>query len=152
MQEKSKLKIIFAIAGVVIFIILLNYVFSELYSTSGNRIRKVYVKNNLVKAEVVESPEKREKGLSDRMSLAEGMGMLFVMSNAGLPRFWMKRMKFSIDIIWIDNGRVIGFEKNISPEDSRTFTSPSVAGYVLEVPAGYCDKHNIGINDAIEIQ
>jgi uncharacterized membrane protein (UPF0127 family) len=151
MEEKHKLKIIYAIVGVAILVILVNYVFSEFYSTSGNWIRKVYVKNNLVKAEVVESPEKRERGLSERANLTEGRGMLFVMSHAELPRFWMKGMRFSIDIIWIDNGKVIGFEKNISPKDSRIFSSPAAAGYVLEVPAGFCDKYNIEINDAIKM-
>jgi uncharacterized membrane protein (UPF0127 family) len=151
MEEKHKLKIMYAIIGVFILTILLNYIFSEFYSTSGNRIRRIYVKNNLVKAEVVESPEKREKGLSEREGLAEGRGMLFVMSGTNFPRFWMKGMRFSIDIIWIDNGRVIGFEKNISPKDSRVFTSPAAAGYVLEVPAGFCDKYNIEINNAIEM-
>jgi uncharacterized membrane protein (UPF0127 family) len=151
MEENRKKKILYAIIGAVVLAILLNYVFSEFYSTSGNLIKKVYVKNNLVKAEAVKSKAKIEKGLSGRKDLAEGRGMLFVMPSVDFQRFWMKEMLVPIDIIWIANSRVIGFEKNISSDDPRTFTSPSAAGYVLEVPAGFCDSHGISVNDAVKI-
>jgi uncharacterized membrane protein (UPF0127 family) len=152
MEEKHKLKIVYSVVGVVILVILLRYVFSEFYSTSGNLIGKVYVKNILVKAETVKSKEKIERGLSQRKNIAEGRGMLFVMPSIDFQRFWMKGMLFPIDIIWIANGKVIGFEKNISSDDSRVFTSPAAASYVLEVPAGFCDSHNISVNDEVEIR
>jgi len=151
MEENKKAKILYAVVGAVILAILLNYVFSEVYSAKGNRIKRVYVKNNLVKAEVVKSKEKIEKGLSQRKSLAEGRGMLFVMPTIDYQRFWMKEMLFPIDIIWIANGKVIGFDKNISFKDSRIFTSPAPASYVLEVTAGFCDKYKIEINDALKM-
>jgi len=46
--------------------------------------------------------------------------MLFAMSEDDMQNFWMKGMLFPIDIIWIENARVIGCEKNISPSDPRS--------------------------------
>jgi uncharacterized membrane protein (UPF0127 family) len=126
--------------------------FSEIYSTSGNPIKKVYFKNTFIKAEVVSDQKKIEMGLGGRKDLPEGRGMLFLMPKADYLRFWMKGMQFSIDIIWIEQGRVVGCEKNISPKDERIFTSPTMAGLVLETPAGFCDKYNISVNDAIVIR
>jgi len=77
--------------------------------------------------------------------------MLFEMLESEPQHFWMKDMLFAIDIIWIENGRVIGFEKNISPGDPRTFVSPSDAGYILEVPAGFCDRYGVKVNDEVKI-
>jgi uncharacterized membrane protein (UPF0127 family) len=151
MEERSRMKIIYTVVGVVVFAILLNYVFSEFYSTSGNRIKRVYVGGNLVKAETVSSSEKITRGLAGRKELADGRGMLFVMSGEKQQDFWMKGMSFPIDIIWIMKGKVIGCERNISPEDARIFTSPGPASYVLEVPAGFCDSRGIEFNDEVKL-
>ncbi len=153
MSRKSKIITVGSIIGAIVIVILLNYVSSELYSLKyWNPIRRVYFKNTFVKAEVVNSKEKIEQGLAGRKEIADGRGMLFVMPKSGLQRFWMRGMQFGIDIIWVEGGRVVGCEKNISPRDERIFTSPSAAGLILEVPEGFCDHFNVQVNDQVGIQ
>ena len=152
MAKKTKIIIVSILIFLGIMLIVINYVFSEVYSVSGNPIRKVYLKNTFIKAETVSDPKKIELGLAGRKELTEGRGMLFLMPKEDYLRFWMKGMQFSIDIVWIEQGRVIGCEKNISPKDDRIFTSLTIAGLVLETPAGFCDKYNVSINDTIGIQ
>jgi len=153
MAKKTKIIIVSILIFLGIMLIVINYVFSEVYSTAGNPIRKVYFKNTFVKAEAVSDEKKRELGLAGRKNLPEGRGMLFLMPQEGSLSFWMKGMQFSIDIIWIEQGRVVRREKNISPKDDRIFTSPpSMTGLVLEVSAGFCDKYNVAVNDVIRIQ
>jgi uncharacterized protein len=152
MAKKTKIIIFSALIFLGIVSIIMNYIFKEVYSTSGNPIKKVYFKNTFVKAETVSEQKKVELGLGGRKELPEGRGMLFLMPQKDYLRFWMKGMQFSIDIIWIEQGRIIGCEKNISPKDDRIFTSPSQAGVVLETPAGFCDKYNVAVNDEIGIQ
>jgi len=148
-SRKSKITI-GTIVGFAILAILLNYVNSELFSFRyGNPIRRVYLKNGFVKAEAVSTPEKIEQGLAGRKELADGRGMLFVMPGNNFQRFWMRGMQIPIDIIWIADGRVIGCEKNVSPEDQRIFTSPGRASLVLEVPGGFCDVYSVEINDPV---
>lgn len=152
MSYKSIIITISTVVGLAILVILLNYVSSEFFSFKhGNFVKKVYLKNTLVKAEVVESPKKIEQGLAGRETLAEGRGMLFVMPENDFQRFWMRGMQFPIDIIWIASDRVIGCEKNVSPKDERIFTSPGKASLVLEVSSGFCDRYFVEINDPIKI-
>jgi uncharacterized protein len=151
MENKTKIKIFVSTVFLALLLILANYIISEVISTSGNRIRRVYVRNILVKAELVNTQEKIERGLAGRENLDAGRGMLFEMPSNKAQNFWMKGMRFPIDIIWIENGRVIGCEKDISPDDPRIFSSPGEAGYVLEVPEGFCDENSVKINDAVDL-
>jgi len=151
MENKTKIKIIVGIVAIAVIGILANYILSEVFSAQGNVIKRVYIRDAMVKAEAVKSTAKIEKGLSGRNSLSEGRGMLFEMPGESTQRFWMKGMRFAIDIIWIENNRVIGCEKNISPNDPRTFVSPGDAGYVLEVPEGFCDQNKVMVNDEVKI-
>lgn len=151
MQDKTKTKIIVTAIALAVLMILANYVSSEVFSIHGNLIKKIHIRDVLVKAEMVKTDAKKEKGLSGRDGLAEGRGMLFEMSGGSVQTFWMKGMRFPIDIIWIKNERVIGCEKNISPSDTRVFAPPSDAGYVLEVQAGFCDEHKVEVNDAFRL-
>jgi len=153
MSSKSKKVTAVVIIGLVALIILLNYVSSEFFSLRyWNPIKRVFIKNALVKAEVVSSQEKILQGLAWRKDLPAGRGMLFVMPANDFQRFWMKGMQFSIDIIWIEDNLVIGCEQRISPDDQRIFTSPGKASLVLEVEKGFCDQYQIQMNDLVRIQ
>ncbi|HLM84235.1 MAG TPA: DUF192 domain-containing protein [Candidatus Bathyarchaeia archaeon] len=151
MQNKTKIKILIIAVSVAILVILVNYILSEVIALNGNKIDHVYVRDVLVKAEVVKTQSRIELGLGGRSNLPKGRGMLFDMPEDDAQHFWMKGMRFPIDIIWIENGRVTGCEKNIAPSDPRTFTSPTYAGYVLEVPAGFCDENGVNLNDEVKI-
>src|SRR4030042_6394688 len=152
MSSKSKIIISGVVIGLFVLGIFLNYVSSELFSVRyWNPIKKVYINGNLVKAEVVKDKEKIEQGLAGRKSLPDGRGMLFVMPTGDFQHFWMQGMLLSIDIIWIEENRVIGCEERILPEDKRIFTSPGKASLVLEAPAGFCEKNNVEMNDSVEM-
>jgi uncharacterized membrane protein (UPF0127 family) len=151
MTNKNITKVIIIFLVLVVLGILANYIFSEVISTQWNPIKHIYIQDVLVKAETVKSKEKIEKGLSGRSSIATGRGMLFQMPSDEIQHFWMKGMQFAIDIIWIENGRIISCEKNIQPSDPRIFASPGKAGYALEVPAGVCDENRVKINDQVRI-
>ncbi|MFP3867492.1 MAG: DUF192 domain-containing protein [Desulfobacteraceae bacterium] len=114
-----------------------------------NPIKQLFINEVPIKVEIAETPEKIYQGLSGREALPEGRGMLFVMPSLEYQHFCMRGMLFPIDIIWIAKGRVIGLAPNLSPQDNRTFSSPAPADQVLEVPAGFCQKHQIRINHKV---
>ncbi len=101
--------------------------------------------------EVASTDAEREQGLSDRASLRDGTGMLFVFSKVDSYGFWMKDMHFSIDIVWINSDGVIaGIDKNVSPDTyPAAFYPPSPVPYVLEVPAGFADSHGVAVGSAV---
>lgn len=105
-------------------------------------------------AEIADSPEERAEGLSGRDGLSEGRGMLFLFSELSAQTFWMNKMKFPIDIIWIRDGRVVGFEEDVSPPLPGTllaelslYTSPAPVDMVFEVSAGTAARLGITTGD-----
>jgi len=107
-------------------------------------------KNNLSVA-IADDNCKTSLGLSGISELKEDEGMLFLFEKLGSHGFWMKNMKFPIDILWLDNNfKVVGMENNVSPDSyPKTFGKGYISMYVLEVPSGYSQKNNIKVGDQI---
>lgn len=120
-------------------------------STLGVERGQVRVGDAVIHVEVADTPQELALGLSGRGGLGEDEGMLFVLKTAGIPAFWMKDMRFDIDIIWIDEEkRVVGIERDISRETYPEIFRPSRAvKYVLEIPAGASKRHKIDIGDEL---
>ncbi|MDP3881042.1 MAG: DUF192 domain-containing protein, partial [bacterium] len=98
------------------------------------------------RVEVADSPALKAKGLSGRADLARDEGMLFPFSPPSRVSFWMRGMVIPIDIIWIANGEVIGFEENVpvlSGNGVPTYRPSESVDYVLEVNAGEVEKRGI---------
>jgi hypothetical protein len=99
--------------------------------------------------EVVADKASREKGLSGRDSLPPDSAMLFMLEPGRRVAFWMKDMKFPIDIIVFERSRrVIGIMKNLPPCIQCPIYSVSPhAAYALERNAGLADKYGITVGD-----
>ena len=102
-----------------------------------------------IKLELAQTDEEQELGLSYRDSLPEDTGMLFVYTQDARPSFWMKGMNFPLDIIWLDkNWEIVGYEDGVAPDTyPKTFPAPAPIRYVLEVNAGFVDKHSLKVGD-----
>lgn len=99
----------------------------------------------IIGIEISRSEAARQRGLSSRDSLPYNAGMLFIFDAPGTHSFWMKDMRFHIDIIWLDSkGTVVGTEERMSPRSyPKTFTPPFPIKYALEVNTGFVRTHNI---------
>lgn len=121
--------------------------------------KRVNIGDKFINVEVADSPEERSKGLSNRQSLSEHSGMLFVFETQNIsPVFWMKDMAIPIDIIWINDGKIVKIDKNVpvpqagTPDEKlKLYSAGLPIDYVLEVNAGYCDKNNFIVGDAIDL-
>ena len=97
----------------------------------------------------------RSNGLSGKDGLAENEGMYFLFGSFGNYGFWMKDMKFAIDIIWIAGDTVVGFAENAKPEPGKALWSlkiyypPQNIDKVLEINAGAVQKYGIKIGDIV---
>ena len=101
-------------------------------------------KGEEIPVEVADTFKKRSLGLGKRTSLKKGWGMLFVFEKRKPHRFWMKDMQFPLDIIWLDNHRIVHIIHNAKPANSRAepevMTSPVPVNFVLEIAAGRAAK------------
>lgn len=141
----------------VLFLSLMFLAWNKFYSIEENvseyTIKEVKIKGNIIKVEVADTREKREKGLSGRQSLPENQGMLFVFDTFGYYSFWMKDMNFSLDFIWISGNEIKEITRNVRPEDyqsPKTLSSKNKIDKVIEVNAGLAEKLGIKEGDKLE--
>lgn len=130
--------------------------YQDTYVGDGSKTTtNLQIKNKVIKTQVVDSVLEMERGLSGKESLAPNTGMLFIFSSLSRPEIWMKDMKFSIDIIFIDmDGKIVEIFENATPESylenpPRVFRTLEDAKYVLEVPAG--TVQDIGITTGMTV-
>ena len=112
----------------------------------------VTIRNRKVAIEIADTPQKQALGLGERNDLPWDHGMLFTYERAGFRSFWMKGMRFSIDIVWILNERIVGIDPNVPFEkggNGPTLNAPSLIDAVLEVPAGYAAARGWRIGDRV---
>ncbi len=106
-----------------------------------------------VAAEVARTARERELGLSNRPGLGEGEGMLFLFATVEPASIWMKDMRFSLDIFWIREGRIVMIKDRARPlrPDGPPEFFTAVADMVLEVPAGFAAAKGIVVGDTVRI-
>ena len=120
-----------------------------------NFLKEISINGKDLQVEIADTPAKHSHGLSDRESLCQGCGMLFVFDELVSPSFWMKDMNFSLDIIWVRDGRVIGVSSGLPPlkpnEKPVYYHPPEQVNYVIEVNAGWADENKIKAGDVVKL-
>ena len=119
-------------------------------------IKRIKVNDLDIIVEIADTNDKRALGLMYRDYLPEYAGMFFVLDEEGITPFWMQNMLISLDMIWIDeDGKIVDITKDAQPckDDIKacTYQPDEPAKYVLEVNAGFTDRHNIKEGDIIEL-
>jgi uncharacterized membrane protein (UPF0127 family) len=123
--------------------------------TGKNRFIKVYFADGYsATAELAVSDEERAQGLMFREKIDEDQAMLFLFEEEVIHSFWMKNMRFSIDIIWLDEEkRIVHIEKSVPPcpkDPCPSYVPAEKASFVLEVQAGFVEKHGLRLFDRID--
>ena len=139
----------------------LNFVgqqpFGETSVNSTNRDRvAISIRTLVIDAKVAKTAADRKQGLAKMDFLPLNQGLLFVFDKKGSYPFWMKDMRFAIDIVWIDEDKqVVDLSTNVPPEPGKrdrelTIYKPgSDVLYVLEVNAGLMSANSIEIGDKV---
>jgi hypothetical protein len=100
--------------------------------------------------ESVSDQKALQKGLAGRQAISDKFGMLFILDNTSKQYFWMKGMKFPIDILFFDkNKRLIQTLPNLLPcEKCSIYEAPAGTAYALEINAGIADVLSIKTGDS----
>lgn len=95
----------------------------------------------------------RAQGLMFRKELAEDHGMLFVYQALARQGVWMKNTLIALDVLFLaEDGAVTDLLQDLPPckiEPCRIYTSKTPAQYMLELPAGFVDKHAVKIGQRL---
>jgi uncharacterized membrane protein (UPF0127 family) len=125
---------------------------------SDNKIEqlRLLINNTHIVVELATTSAQIIKGLSGRLSLEPDHGMLFIFSQPSIYRFWMPDMHFPLDMIWINNNKVVDISHNVSndfdPVNPTYYKPKEPAQYVLEVNANFSKKNNIKIGDIVKFE
>lgn len=113
--------------------------------------RVITLSGQQIDVELATTPDEQRVGLGKRAALADGYGMLFPFPPNSTPTFWMKDMRFPIDILWIRNSVVTGIESNVPADDGAIRYSPKEPiDSVLELPGTWTQRHGTSVGDRIE--
>ncbi|MDT8324685.1 MAG: DUF192 domain-containing protein [Bacteroidota bacterium] len=97
-----------------------------------------------VTVEIAESEQARTQGLMGRKNMAEGQGMLFIFPTEEYRSFWMANTPLPLDIIFVNSaGSIVTIQRNTVPYSEESIPSTAPATYVVEVNAGFCDRHGV---------
>jgi uncharacterized membrane protein (UPF0127 family) len=142
--------------GVLVMLVIVGAAFFALSRTqpaTSSALRTVQLDGQTIRVSIADTEASRELGLGGRTGLAPDEGMLFIFPQDGVYAFWMKDMKFSIDMIWISSsGTVTYMAQNVSPDTfPKDFGPGTPARYVLELPAGWANAHGVRVGDSVAL-
>ena len=105
---------------------------------------------------MADTPAKRIRGLSGRESFGKDDAMLFVFNESRRYTFWMQGMRFSIDMVWLDEKRkVVHIAENAKPcrfiIDCRPYAPKRPAKYVVEFHAGTARRMGLKAGESLSI-
>lgn len=155
MDEFKKILLpLLAVFAIIIFVGVLNQK-KEVFTY---RTAEIKINETKVKVKIADTEEKRKTGLSKIKKLEENEGMLFVFAEKDVqPSFWLKGMQMAIDILWINDGKVVKIDKNLQPpeanikdEDLKLYQPEESIDFVLEVAAGFSDQNQIKVGSKYE--
>lgn len=97
------------------------------------------------------------QGLSGIESIQKNEGMLFSFDSPTQPAFWMKDMKFSIDILWIRNNKVVAISERLAiPQTGQSeqqlplYVPPTKIDAALEINAGLAKSYAVHLGDLVK--
>ena len=116
-------------------------------SQTNYAIKKVCFDKSCFKVKIAKTAEQRRIGLTQHKALGKNQGMLFLYPTKGFYSYWMKGMRFPIDMIWLDETRqIITLYEGVPPcfqETCPVFSSTKQALYVLELSAASISRLNL---------
>jgi len=105
------------------------------------------------RVELARTPEEQTQGLMFREALPPNAGMLFLFSEPGIHKFWMKNTMIPLDIIWMDSAGKVVFVSANTPQcradPCPTYGPDQPASNVLEIAGGMAKKEMVEVGAVI---
>jgi uncharacterized membrane protein (UPF0127 family) len=105
------------------------------------------------RVELARTPEEQAQGLMFRESLPENTGMLFLFSDNGVHRFWMKNTMIPLDMIWMDGGGKVQFVSADTPpckaDPCPSYGPDAPAASVLEIAGGRAARGKVVVGSVL---
>lgn len=140
----------------IVFIVVAVAIYFVIFPNLPQSSTTVRLGDGVFRAKLATNDADRQKGLSGVTNMSADQALLMVYPESSKWGIWMKDMKVSLDIVWLDEDKkVVYIVKNAEPADDaslKTFVPKSVAKYVLELPAGTVDAKAIKTDSTASFQ
>lgn len=116
----------------------------------------ILINGKSFEVEIAKTDAQKEKGLAKYKKISDNFAMEFPFEKIGYYSFWMKDMKFSIDIIYVNKNKIVQIFKNVPYPKSDNlplviYKSSVLADTVLEINGGLSQKYDFKKGDNIKI-
>lgn len=100
--------------------------------------------------EIADTDFDRQLGLMFRRQMDENKGMLFIFPVEEMQSFFMRETLIPLDMIFVNaQKKIVTIQYATTTQSDKTYPSSAPALYVIEVNAGFTQKHNIKVGDKI---
>lgn len=154
----NKLLIIFGI----LFVLLAAFALSQNYGQNVPFLPKtpkavIVINSRTLSLLLAKTDKEKRIGLSEKKSLPENSGMLFIFEKPDYYSFWMKEMQFPIDIIFIKGNKIVTIYTSLKPPKTQDESLPiykpdEPANMVLEINSGLAQKYNLKKGDKVKLE
>lgn len=121
---------------------------TEIDSTSGLPLGRLYFDGAVINIELAENEVSRAYGLMNRLILPKNWGMLFLFDDEKPRSFWMKNTKIPLDILYLDSDGIVQQIEAAEPchtERCPSYPSEGPIQYVLELAQGESERLGIRV-------
>jgi uncharacterized protein len=115
----------------------------------------ITIRGHRFQVDVAATDAEKEKGLGLRDNLDLDKGMIFPYDHTAKYSFWMKRMRFPLDIIWIRDNVIVDISKDVpvaTGSSLPTYSPRTEVNKVLELNAGVSDQYGFQVGDIVVIR
>jgi uncharacterized membrane protein (UPF0127 family) len=139
-------------------VLLLELLLAGCFLTAGQAPRRsiqvFFPDGTAATAELAVSDAERQLGLMFRPQINDDQAMLFIFEEEGTHAFWMKNMRFPIDILWLDKDRrIVHIEAQVPPcvqDPCPSYPPDHPARFVLEIRSGGAAARKLKLYDRLE--
>lgn len=117
--------------------------------------KKIKIGDNELDVMVAKTVTEKRIGVSLLDKLEEREGMIFQFKIPMKYGFWMRGVRFPIDIIWIRNEKVVGINHNVPAGRGMSLLSlhayypPVIVNCVIELAGGEVERLGIKTGDGL---
>jgi len=107
---------------------------------------EILLDGKVLTVEIADTDKTKAKGLSGRLELEDGSGMLFVYQKPDRLNFWMKNTLIPLSIAFFDESKTLIQILDMDPPVDSNFViyrSKAPALYALEVPQGWFAREKV---------
>jgi len=113
------------------------------------------IANQVIELEVARTPAEQAMGLMYRESLPDNRGMLFIFNPPRPVGFWMKNVRFPLDMVFIRNQKIVQIASQVPPckaEPCPVYGPPGSVDQVIELRGGRASELQLQQGDPLKVE